>query len=87
MVKLPIVPFCFMWLCLDHVGLLNFSISSFTHGMMIRLCVYRLGSTDCASGSLSDLVGVICRDHLWIVCPGSFRGRMCYSISCCSHYG
>jgi hypothetical protein len=52
--------------------------------MMLRFSGYRLG---CASGSWSDLVRAICRDHLWSVCLGSFHDRMCYSIACCSHSG
>jgi hypothetical protein len=67
------------------VGLLNFSISSFPHRMMLHFCGYHLGCAGCASGSWSNLMRLICRDHLWIVCLGSFRDCMCYSIACCSH--
>jgi hypothetical protein len=72
---------------LFQVGLLNSSIYSFTHKKMLRFGGYRLGCAGCASGSWSDLVRVICRDHCGSVCPDSFRNRMSYLIACCSHSG
>jgi hypothetical protein len=59
------------------------SISSSRHRMMRRFGGYRLG---CASGSWSDLLRVIGRDHFSSICLGSFRGCMCYSIFCCYHF-
>jgi hypothetical protein len=54
---------------------------------MLRFGGYRLGCAGCASGSWSDLMRVICRDHCGSVCPGSFCDRMRYFIACCSHSG
>jgi hypothetical protein len=51
--------------------------------MMRRFGGYRLGCAGCASGSWSDLLRVIDRDHFWSICLGSFRDRMWYSIVYC----
>jgi hypothetical protein len=59
----------------------EFSSTSFCrHRTMCRFGGYRLG---CASGSWSDILRVIGRNHFWSVCLGSFRDRICYSIICC----
>jgi hypothetical protein len=70
----------FLWCCLDRGDLLSFSFCN--HIMMRHFGGYCLGCAGCASGSWSDILRVIGRDHFWSVCLGSFRDRMCYSIVC-----
>jgi hypothetical protein len=53
--------------------------------MMHRFGCFRLGCAGCASGSWSDLLRVIGRDHFLSVCPDSCRDHMLYSIVCCYH--
>jgi hypothetical protein len=70
----------FLPLFLQHVSVFLFclfisSISSCRHRTMLRFSGYRQG---CASGSWSDMVKVICRDHCGSVCPGCVHDHMSY---------
>jgi hypothetical protein len=62
------------------------SIYSCRHRMMRHFCGYCLVYAGCASGSWSDLLRVIGRDHFWSICLGIFCNRMCYSIVCCYRF-